>query len=190
MQRAAVARPLPSGWLGAPLHTQTQMMRDAFGEKDGITQILSEALEATGAVLDLKDFNDKVPVPVCLIALEDMARRKRERADAFPNETIDQLRAAGFGAPTAETQSDLAQFADFALLAYEDPGTLRAGLLEHGFELLANEPVAAPHKPAHYVAYNMERKVVAVGVKGTSSMSDVATDSAASKSCPDGAVSI
>ena len=97
------------------------------------------------------------------------------RADGIPGRTVD------------AQQDDLQnlftymEYSDWAYL--EDYNDLRRRLKTHSFDLLRQDLATEPGRVGHYIALNYERKVVLIGIKGTSHVSDIFTDLVA-KSIP------
>lgn len=75
-----------------------------------------------------------------------------------------------------EGMDEAFEFADWAYNEFEEGNSLKQSLAEKGFSLLRHETTALPGHVAHYVAVSPERKVVLIGIKGTSNFEDMLTD--------------
>lgn len=75
-----------------------------------------------------------------------------------------------------EGMDEAFEFADWAYNEFEEGNSLKQSLEEKTFSLLRHETTALPGHVAHYVAVSPEKKVVLIGIKGTSNFEDMLTD--------------
>eukprot|EP00039_Didymoeca_costata_P001040 m.49181 g.49181 ORF g.49181 m.49181 type:complete len:464 (-) comp10602_c0_seq1:2470-3861(-) len=71
---------------------------------------------------------------------------------------------------------DVKRYWLFANLAYEPRPKIEQQLEDNGFKLLRYDQATGPMSVAYFVCFNPEEKVAVIGVKGTSTMSDLITD--------------
>jgi hypothetical protein len=84
---------------------------------------------------------------------------------------------SGDSADPKELLIGLDEAFEFADWAYDEPeGALRKGLGNMNFKVMKHDKTNVPGIVGHYIAVAKERKLVLVGVKGTSSFEDMLTD--------------
>lgn len=76
-----------------------------------------------------------------------------------------------------EEVNELVEYLDYAHWAYEDSfGILNKNCKQAGLDLISHDPATEPGRVGHYVALRHKEKLVIIGLKGTSTFSDVLTD--------------
>jgi Lipase (class 3) len=68
------------------------------------------------------------------------------------------------------------EFADWAYDELPEESSLKDALNNAGFRLLRHDKTDLPGFVSHYVAWNPERNLVVIAIKGTSSLGDILTD--------------
>eukprot|EP00565_Helicotheca_tamesis_P004346 CAMPEP_0185741426 /NCGR_PEP_ID=MMETSP1171-20130828/38952_1 /TAXON_ID=374046 /ORGANISM="Helicotheca tamensis, Strain CCMP826" /LENGTH=491 /DNA_ID=CAMNT_0028413395 /DNA_START=91 /DNA_END=1566 /DNA_ORIENTATION=- len=95
----------------------------------------------------------------------------------MPLEKENLYREAAGGDANQQDLDGLAQKMEFADWAYEDQrADLDDKLKKVSYDLLRFDQATEPGRVGHYIAINYDKKVVLIGLKGTSTFSDVLTD--------------
>ena len=156
----------------APAATDRQETAD-LSSPAAIVLKLQEALDATAQKLTTTMEPRAIQTSLILLLQQFAALKKQARPTRdglFRGDT-----------PAVAELEELAEALDFADMAYEDHVALREKLSGTGFTLLRHDTHAATEtgRVAHFVAFSPARKVALVGLKGTSTVSDVLTDAIA-----------
>jgi hypothetical protein len=101
-------------------------------------------------------------------------------SDSDDHETASEIAPASLPPDQSVDWSMLKEMLDFAVWAYDEDTELLRSKLEAVDYYLLQHCVVAPHMPpgyvGHYMALNPEKKVLMIGIKGTSTLEDMLTD--------------
>lgn len=161
--------------LDDPSEKEEEELEDDLSSPRVIAGKLKGLLEVASSKLSGEDdFEDDTKAYLSLLAMlrltPKFAAQRAQARDAMYKSS---------GVPGTKTDlSGIDEALQYAALAYEDDkAQLRSQLETNGFKLLVHSPESNAGSVGYYVALCPKRKLALVGVKGTSTLGDVVTDS-------------
>ena len=70
----------------------------------------------------------------------------------------------------------LKTYVDYAMLAYSERSEVKSSLRDLGFELLRWEPCRGLERPSFFFAFNADKKLAVISIRGTCGMDELLTD--------------
>lgn len=111
-----------------------------------------------------------------LVFLQLMSQIKNQEAKSRDDRYAEAGKAVRDPREALKDLDEAFNFADWAYDEFEEGSSLKQALAEKSFDLMRHDKSALPGAVAHYIALSPERKVVLIGIKGTSNVEDMLTD--------------
>ena len=150
-----------------------------------LNQLSDECFAVNAQVTVAKNklkFGDGVNVEASFFALlQLLGQLKFQRASARARDDIYATSGSPISHEALEGVDDMFELADLAYDEHQD-GDIKRVLRGMGYDLIKHDTTAVPGYLGHYVAINRdqsETKTAIIGVKGTSNLEDLFTDSCA-----------
>eukprot|EP00736_Rhodelphis_marinus_P002659 Rmarinus@m.26301 len=135
--------------------------------------LLDALTDAARAVINSREvlLGDITPTSVCL-GLWGMYERTRKRRMLDPLQTHRSLKQRP--RPDRDHLLELSHFARIAELSYaKDEGEVYRGAAEIGLSVIYAKTTSYPRRPAHFVAFDKEKKLGVISIRGTKEAADM-----------------